>query len=76
MTAHCFLQEPVTERDLWQLFREAYAHEPFVRLVSVRTGLHRYPEPKMLSGTNYGDVGFETDPGDAPRGRSPRSTTS
>ncbi len=26
-----------------------------------RTGIHRYPEPKLLSGTNYCDIGFERD---------------
>ena len=64
VTAHCFLEEPVAERDLWQLFRKAYANEPFLRLVSARTGLHRYPEPKLLAGTNWCDVGFATDPAD------------
>ena len=33
--------------------------EPFVRLVKERTGVYRYPEPKILSGSNYADVGFE-----------------
>jgi N-acetyl-gamma-glutamyl-phosphate/LysW-gamma-L-alpha-aminoadipyl-6-phosphate reductase len=65
VTAHCFLDEPVTERDLWQRFRKAYANEPFVRLVSARSGIHRYPEPKLLAGTNWCDVGFATD-GDDP----------
>ena len=32
--------------------------------MSARTGLHRYPEPKLLAGTNWCDVGFATDPGD------------
>jgi N-acetyl-gamma-glutamyl-phosphate/LysW-gamma-L-alpha-aminoadipyl-6-phosphate reductase len=64
VTAHCFLKEPIAERELWQLFRKAYAKEPFVRLVSARTGLHRYPEPKLLAGTNWCDVGFATDPDD------------
>jgi N-acetyl-gamma-glutamyl-phosphate/LysW-gamma-L-alpha-aminoadipyl-6-phosphate reductase len=64
VTAHCFLHEPVTERDLWQLFRKTWANEPFVRLVSARTGIHRYPEPKLLAGTNWCDVGFATDADD------------
>jgi len=64
VTAHCFLREPVAERDLWQLLRKAYGAEPFIRLVSARTGLHRYPEPKLLAGTNWCDVGFATDPAD------------
>lgn len=61
VTAHCFLQESLTERELWQLFRQSYGGEPFVRLVSGRTGLHRYPEPKLLAGSNWCDVGFATD---------------
>ena len=40
-------------------YREAYGKEPFVRIVKEKTGLYRYPEPKILSGSNYADVGFE-----------------
>lgn len=61
-TAHVFPTQRLAEKDLWQLYREAYAHEPFVRLVKDKTGIHRYPEPKILAGTNYCDVGFEIDP--------------
>jgi N-acetyl-gamma-glutamyl-phosphate/LysW-gamma-L-alpha-aminoadipyl-6-phosphate reductase len=60
-TCHCFLNRPVEEKDLWGLYREAYGEEPFVRIVKSRTGLHRYPEPKLLAGTNLCDVGFEVD---------------
>jgi N-acetyl-gamma-glutamyl-phosphate/LysW-gamma-L-alpha-aminoadipyl-6-phosphate reductase len=61
-TAHCFLNRPVEEKELWKLYRAAYRDEPFVRLVKSATGLHRYPEPKLLAGSNYCDVGFEVDP--------------
>jgi N-acetyl-gamma-glutamyl-phosphate/LysW-gamma-L-alpha-aminoadipyl-6-phosphate reductase len=61
-TAHAFVKPGVAERDLWKAYREVYAKEPFVRLVKERTGLYRYPEPKILSGTNFADVGFELDP--------------
>ncbi len=61
-TAHCFLNRPAEEKDLWKLYRAAYRDEPFVRLVKSATGLHRYPEPKLLAGSNYCDVGFEVDP--------------
>ena len=27
-----------------------------------RDGIHRLPEPKLLIGTNYCDIGFELDP--------------
>ena len=30
-------------------------------MVKERTGLYRYPEPKILAGSNYADVGFEMD---------------
>lgn len=61
-TAHVFLNEDLTEKDVWRLYREFYAAEPFVRIVKERSGLYRYPEPKLLAGTNYCDVGFERDP--------------
>jgi N-acetyl-gamma-glutamyl-phosphate/LysW-gamma-L-alpha-aminoadipyl-6-phosphate reductase len=60
-TAHVFVGAGTAERDLWRAYRDAYAHEPFVRLVKERTGLYRYPEPKILSGSNFADVGFEFD---------------
>jgi N-acetyl-gamma-glutamyl-phosphate/LysW-gamma-L-alpha-aminoadipyl-6-phosphate reductase len=60
-TAHVFVTPGTAEKDLWKAYREAYAKEPFVRLVKEKTGLYRYPEPKILSGSNYADVGFELD---------------
>nr|MBX2883728.1 hypothetical protein [Granulosicoccus sp.] len=32
------------------------------RIVKERSGIYRYPEPKLLSGSNYCDIGFEVDP--------------
>jgi LysW-gamma-L-alpha-aminoadipyl-6-phosphate/LysW-L-glutamyl-5-phosphate reductase len=61
-TAHVFVPPGTAERDLWKAYRDAYANEPFVRIVKERTGLYRYPEPKILAGSNYADVGFEFDP--------------
>lgn len=60
-TAHCFLKPGTTEKDLWRAYRGAYKDEPFVRIVKDKTGIYRYPEPKILSGSNYADVGFEYD---------------
>jgi N-acetyl-gamma-glutamyl-phosphate/LysW-gamma-L-alpha-aminoadipyl-6-phosphate reductase len=60
-TAHCFLSEDLSERDIWRLYREDYGDEPFIRLVNERRGIYRYPEPKILSGSNYCDVGFARD---------------
>jgi N-acetyl-gamma-glutamyl-phosphate/LysW-gamma-L-alpha-aminoadipyl-6-phosphate reductase len=61
ITAHAFLRGDEDDRDLWKLYRSRYADEPFVRIVKSRTGLFRSPSPKLLTGTNYCDVGFERD---------------
>lgn len=53
--------QPIEMRELWKLYRGAYADEPFVRLVSEKTGLHRLPDPKILAGSNFADVGFAVD---------------
>jgi N-acetyl-gamma-glutamyl-phosphate/LysW-gamma-L-alpha-aminoadipyl-6-phosphate reductase len=60
-TCHVFLTEPLDEKAVWKIYREDYAAEPFVRIVKERSGIHRYPEPKLLAGTNYCDIGFERD---------------
>jgi N-acetyl-gamma-glutamyl-phosphate/LysW-gamma-L-alpha-aminoadipyl-6-phosphate reductase len=61
-TSHVWLEGAVTEKDLWQVYRRAYGSEPFIRLVKESRGLFRYPEPKILIGSNYCDIGFELDP--------------
>jgi N-acetyl-gamma-glutamyl-phosphate/LysW-gamma-L-alpha-aminoadipyl-6-phosphate reductase len=61
VSVRCFLNRPVTEAQLWDAFRATYQEEPFVRIVAQRTGLHRYPDPRWLAGTNFCDVGFAVD---------------
>lgn len=61
LLAHVYLNAPLTEKDVWKLYRGAYKGEPFVRLVSSKTGLHRFPEPRIVVGTNFCDIGFELD---------------
>jgi N-acetyl-gamma-glutamyl-phosphate/LysW-gamma-L-alpha-aminoadipyl-6-phosphate reductase len=61
-TSHVFLRDDLPEKAIWQLYRRAYAHEPFIRIVKARDGVHRFPEPKLLAGTNFCDIGFERDP--------------
>jgi N-acetyl-gamma-glutamyl-phosphate/LysW-gamma-L-alpha-aminoadipyl-6-phosphate reductase len=60
-TAHVFPNQKLTDKDLWKLYRGAYKAEPFVRLVKEKRGVYRYPEPKILAGTNFAEVGFEVD---------------
>ena len=59
--AHAFVNQGVTEKDLWRVYRQFSDSEPFVRLVKDRRGIYRVPDPKVLAGTNYVDVGFELD---------------
>jgi N-acetyl-gamma-glutamyl-phosphate/LysW-gamma-L-alpha-aminoadipyl-6-phosphate reductase len=65
-TSHVFIKEELhktlQEKDIWKTFRKEYENEPFMRLVKDKKGVFRYPEPKILLGTNFCDVGFEVDP--------------
>lgn len=55
---HCFLRTPAQDKDLWKAFRACYKDEPFVRIAKSNTGIFRLPEPKILAGSNWADVGF------------------
>ena len=59
--AHAFVKPGVTEKDLWRAYRALAESEPFVRLAKDRRGIYRVPEPKILAGTNYVDIGFDLD---------------
>ncbi len=61
-TSSVFIPDGLSERDVWAAFRETYSDAPFVRIVKVKKGIHRFPDPKLLDGTNYCDIGFELDP--------------
>lgn len=61
VTIHAVPQEGVTEKDIWKAYRQTYSSEPFIRIVKESVGIYRYPEPKILQGTNYCDIGFEMD---------------
>jgi len=62
---HCRAQlaAGVDEAALRATYRRYYAAEPFVRVVAQRRGMYRLPEPKLLYGSNFCDVGFALFPG-------------
>jgi N-acetyl-gamma-glutamyl-phosphate/LysW-gamma-L-alpha-aminoadipyl-6-phosphate reductase len=62
-TSHVFYNESVeiNEKILYKAYRTAYKNEPFVRLITQKTGIFRLPDPKSIIGTNYADVGFQID---------------
>ncbi len=61
VTIHTVPKKNISEKDIWKAYRTEYQNEPFIRIVKQRQGIYRYPEPKILQGTNYCDIGFELD---------------
>ncbi len=61
-TVHAWAKPGVTEKDLWRAYRAAVNENPFLRLVKERRGIYRVPDPKILAGANYADLGFALDP--------------
>lgn len=59
---HAFAKPGTAEKDLWRAFRAFASAEPFIRIVKDKTGVHRVPDPKILAGSNYADLGFDLDP--------------
>jgi len=60
-TAHARVKQDVATKDLWKAYRAAANENPFLRVVREQRGIYRVPEPKILAGTNYADLGFELD---------------
>lgn len=57
------LEDGVGEPAIRAAYRRAYQNEPFVRVVAYHRGTYRYPEPKILLGSNFCDVGFALETG-------------
>ena len=56
-TTHAWLKNPdTTEQEIWRIYAQRYAKEPFIRIV--RGTPFKYPDPKYVIGSNYTDVGF------------------
>ncbi|MBS7646429.1 MAG: N-acetyl-gamma-glutamyl-phosphate reductase [Candidatus Bathyarchaeia archaeon] len=60
-TIHTFLVKEVTMKDVWMAYRSAYEGEPFIRFVRYKKGLYQFPDPKIVVGSNFCDIGFELD---------------
>lgn len=60
--AHAFLAKDVDDKEIWKIYRDAYSETPFTRVVKEPSGIHALPEAKILSGTNFCDVGWVLDP--------------
>ena len=60
-TVHTKVKEGVANKDLWKAYRAVLNENPFLRVVKEQRGIYRVPEPKILAGSNYADLGFELD---------------
>jgi N-acetyl-gamma-glutamyl-phosphate/LysW-gamma-L-alpha-aminoadipyl-6-phosphate reductase len=58
---HATLRPGVDKPAVRRAFREQYQDEPFVRVIAHQRGTFRYPEPKILLGSNFCDVGYAVD---------------
>lgn len=58
VTIHAKPQNGITAEDINQAYLAVYRKEPFIRIIRDKEGNYRYPEPKILTGTNYCDIGF------------------
>lgn len=60
-TAHVTVKPDVATKDLWKAYRSLANENPFLRVVKEQRGIYRVPEPKILAGSNYADLGFDLD---------------
>ncbi len=60
-TCHVFYEGDVQNSTVWKMYRGLYSGKPFVRLVKDKKGPFRLPDPKVVIGSNFCDIGFEID---------------
>ncbi|HZB98679.1 MAG TPA: N-acetyl-gamma-glutamyl-phosphate reductase [Nitrososphaeraceae archaeon] len=60
-TNHTFMRKPMSELELWKVYRNSYRSEPFLRFIRDKKGLYKFPDPKFLIGSNFCDIGFDID---------------
>jgi N-acetyl-gamma-glutamyl-phosphate/LysW-gamma-L-alpha-aminoadipyl-6-phosphate reductase len=60
-TNHTFMRKPMSELELWKVYRNSYRDEPFLRFIRDKKGLYKFPDPKFLIGSNFCDIGFDID---------------
>jgi N-acetyl-gamma-glutamyl-phosphate/LysW-gamma-L-alpha-aminoadipyl-6-phosphate reductase len=55
-SVHSFLREDKDEIEVWRKIIEFYKGKKFIRII--RGGIHPYPDPKYVIGSNFADIGF------------------
>ena len=59
ITSHLFTAVEPKAPDIWKAYRAFYGGGGFVRMVRDKQGPFRLPDPKLVVGSNFCDVGFE-----------------
>ena len=59
VTSHVFTSGAVKPMDVWKAYRSTYTGSYFIRLVRDKQGPFRLPDPKLVVGSNFCDIGFE-----------------
>ena len=60
-TCHVFYEGEIQNSTLWKIYRAQYGDKPFIRIIKDKKGPFRLPDPKVVIGSNFCDVGFELD---------------
>ncbi len=60
-TSTAFTDGQIEDKELWRAFRNLYRDEKFIRLMMDKSGIYRYPDPKLVVGSNFADLGFAMD---------------
>ena len=60
-TSSVFTDGQIEDRTLWKAYRSMYRDEKFVRFMMNKDGTYRYPDPKLVVGSNFVDLGFVMD---------------
>ncbi len=58
-TTHLFTRVATKPIDIWKAYRSMYSDSYFIRLVRDKQGPFRLPDPKLVIGSNFCDIGFE-----------------
>jgi len=60
-TIYLFFNQPYDEKEIRGIYREFSEKNKFFRVVKQKKGIYRHPDPKILTGSNFCEVGFELD---------------
>jgi N-acetyl-gamma-glutamyl-phosphate reductase len=61
VTAYASLAKDISEEQLFGIYRNFYADEAFIRLLSPEGDPYQFPETRFVKGSNFCDIGMKID---------------